>query len=262
MQVHQLLKRGENHKDFCEDFLIAFDLSERYSIYGVFDGCSSGMESHFASALMAKVFRAELQYLEPDTYDNTKEALSRALLHGIESIASIRDNLLLETEELLSTIILFLVDRIEMSGDIIAIGDGYISINGENHKIDQNNEPDYLAYYLDQINTYEDFEKWMLSHAIQYHVSKVDDITISTDGILSFQKLKNGDFEHNAPYPLDYLIRDEYLFENKAMLSRKCNILRTKYGFAHLDDLGIIRIKNNSQKSKQNGTIESNYAEG
>jgi len=262
MQVHQLLKRGENHKDFCEDFVMAHDLSERYAIYGVFDGCSSGLESHFASALMAKIFRAELQFLEPDTFENTKEALNRALLHGIESLASVRNNLLLETDELLSTIILFLVDKIEMCGDIVAIGDGYVSINGQNHKIEQDNQPDYLAYYLDQINTFEDYENWLSEHVAQFHVPQIINVCISTDGIHTFQKLNNKEYEKNAPYPLDFLIRDEYMIENKTMLSRKCNILRTKYGFTHQDDIGIIRIKNNLIKTKHNGSIPSDYAEG
>ncbi len=262
MQIHQLLKRGENHKDFCEDFLLSHDLNERYALYGVFDGCSSGVDSHFASTLFSKIFRAELEYLEPANYDTTKEALNRALLHAIESLAGIRDNLLLETDELLSTVILFLVDKIDMSGDIIVIGDGFLSINGENHKIDQNNEPDYLAYYLDQINTFEDYENYLLSHGIQFHVDKIVDVTLSTDGIHTFQQLNDKDYDKNAPYPLDYLIKDEYMATNKTMLSRKCNILRTKYGYTHMDDLGIIRIINNTNKTAQNGSISSEHAEG
>jgi len=262
MYIHQLLKRGENHKEFCEDFLLAYDLSQRYAIYGVFDGCSSGTDSHFASALFAKVFKAELDYLEPDTFETTKEALNRALLHGIESLTTVRDNLLLETDEMLSTIILFLVDKIDMSGDIIVIGDGFLSINGEIHKIEQNNQPDYLAYYFDQINTFEDFEQYLSKHGIQFHVDKIIDVSISTDGIGTFQKMDKENYENNAPYPLDFLIRDEYLATNKSMLSRKCNILRTKYGFTHMDDLGMIRVINSINKNLQNASISSQYAEG
>lgn len=262
MQIHQLLKRGENHKNFCEDFLLAHDLTERYAVYGVFDGCSSGKESHFSSTLFSKVFKAELEYLDLSNYDTTKEALNRALLHGIEALSSIRNNLLLETDELLSTIIIFLVDKIDMSGDIIVIGDGFISINGVNHKIEQNNEPDYLAYYLDQINTYEDYENFLFSHGIHFHVDRIIDVSISTDGIFSFQKLSNAEYDKNAPSPLDFMLKDEYMVSNKTMLSRKCNILRTKYGLTHLDDIGIIRMINNSTKTNKNGSISSQYAEG
>ena len=57
MRIHTLLKRGFSHKDFCEDFLLCKALDEKYLLAGVFDGCSSGVDSHFASALFAKIVK-------------------------------------------------------------------------------------------------------------------------------------------------------------------------------------------------------------
>ncbi|MFN8258324.1 MAG: protein phosphatase 2C domain-containing protein [Bacteroidales bacterium] len=257
MFVHQLIKRGENHKDFCQDFVLAYELSERYAVYGVFDGCSSGIDSHFASTLTAKVFKAEFEYLEPENYETTREALNRAIMHAIESLSGIRDNLLLETDELLSTAILLFIDKIDQSGDIIVIGDGMVAINGKIHRIEQENVPDYLAYYLDQINTFEDFEKWLQEHAIHFHIDKIDDIVISTDGIYSFQKVNSETAENNAPEPADFMFLNEMLIGNPSMLSRKCNILKNKFGLVNFDDLGIIRIWNRNHTENGKNSIKN-----
>ncbi len=252
MQVHKLLKRGESHKNNFEDFLLAYKINDRYSVYGVFDGCSSGVDSHFASALIAKIFRAELNHLKLENFSSTNEILFKALFNSIQSIASIQKNLFLETNELLSTVVLFIADELEMCGDIILIGDGFVSVNGENQEIDQNNEPDYLSYYLDKINSHEDLEQWMKEHATLIHVPYIVDVSISTDGIFTFQKLYSINTEENAPSPVDFLIKDEIMLDNKSMLARKCNILRTKFGMVNYDDIGIIRIIN---KKIRNGTI-------
>ena len=56
MIVQTIIRKGFDHVVFCEDFLSTED-SGRYFIGAVFDGCSGGDDSHFASSLFGKMFR-------------------------------------------------------------------------------------------------------------------------------------------------------------------------------------------------------------
>ena len=55
--IHKCVRRGcdSNHQNFCEDFLATYE-SAGHIIGACFDGCSGAVHSHFASALMGKVF--------------------------------------------------------------------------------------------------------------------------------------------------------------------------------------------------------------
>jgi len=237
MLIHQHIKRGSNHPDYCEDFLI-FSEKDDYLLAGVFDGCSSGSDSHFASALIGKTIKAEFQKLKPEPKNKPENILKALLLNSFTSLKNLSKTLLLDKDnELLSTVILFLYNLNKNEGIIIVAGDGVISVNGKLMVIDQKNMPDYPAYYLDDISDKQSFEKWYQNHSKQYLIDKLEDVSISTDGILSFifqeqEKIK----------PEEYLLNDHFLINNKAMLGRKINILNKKYNLQNFDDLGIIRI--------------------
>ena len=55
MNAYSVIRKGEDHPVFCEDFM-SINNSGRYFIGVVFDGCSSGSDSHFASSLFGKIF--------------------------------------------------------------------------------------------------------------------------------------------------------------------------------------------------------------
>jgi hypothetical protein len=246
MEVYQLIRRGQEHKDFCQDFLLAHQINGRFEIFGVFDGCSTGIDSHFASALMAKTIKAELEFIDLESLNSCSDLMDRILFQSIQSLKDFRNALMLQTDELLSTMIILILDRSAESAEILAFGDGLVSINGKDHLIDQNNQPEYIAYYLDMINTYEDYIKCMADYGQRFKIENVHDISISTDGINTFKS--NGSCETNeiVPNPLEYLIHNHFLKNNLAMMSRKCNILKMKFGMVNQDDLALIRIVNQS----------------
>lgn len=242
MEVYQLIRKGEMHKVFCEDFLLATKLNDQFAVYGVFDGCSSGTDSHLASALLAKIVRKEMQKLVKEPVSSINKLLSDTIYGTMSSLHQIRNDLNLATEELLSTLILIAVDSYSNSASIVAFGDGFISINGKAEVIDQNNSPDYLAYYLDEIGSINDFESWLKEKARFFEISKIHDVSISTDGINSFQCSEIAE-EDDAPIiPSEYYTNNTFLLHNKSMLARKYNILRTKYRMVNQDDIAIIRI--------------------
>ncbi len=245
MEVYELLRRGEMHKDFCEDFLLSFELNEQYSVYGVFDGCSTGIDSHMASSLIAKVVRAEMECLAVDEIISIKNLLSESIYHTMSTLRNIRNDLFLETNELLSTIILLVVDKLSGKGEALVFGDGFVSINGQQIDIEQDNAPDYLAYYLDELENIADFEAWLAEHSNSYTIDEVVDISIATDGVASFQ-ITDATLENNGrPVPSEYLAKDNFLLHNKSMLGRKLNILKSKHQLMNQDDIAFIRLVNN-----------------
>ena len=242
MIVHKLIKRGLNHPDYCEDFILDENLDENYSIYGVFDGCSSGIDSHLASALIAKIIRAEIKKIELEN-KSIDEILEILIYNTMQSLRQFKEDYNFMWSELLSTIILFLHDKNEDKGKIITIGDGFLSINNEQIEIDENNQPKYIAYFADEVTNKLSFSIWYDSFVGKYDIDGLEDVTISTDGILSFAK--NGKLINKTDsdiLPTDFLTNDKELITNKAMLGRKYNILKKVHSLHNLDDLGIIRI--------------------
>ncbi len=245
MEIYQLIKRGQMHKVYCEDFLLVHPINERYELFAVFDGCSTGIDSHFASALMAKTIRAELEFIDTDIMESAGDLLDVLIFQSSQSLKDMRNALLLETDEMLSTMVVFIADKITKSGEILVFGDGIVSINGKDHQIDQNNEPEYLAYYLDMINTSEDYEKCIADHAIRFRIERIEDVSISTDGINTFKSSGISLEDENIPLVQEYLLHNDYLRNNPAMMPRKCNILKKKFALSNQDDIALIRVINN-----------------
>ena len=237
------LRRGKDHKDFCEDALATAQIGE-YFIAAVFDGCSTGVESHFASSLMKKIFHKSLSmfsWLEessPETREVSKDFLYRMFLE----LSACRTFLQLDKDtELLSTIVFLVYNKGEQEATITFIGDGYASVNGEGFEVDQDNTPQYMSYYLDSIHDAVTFDKWF-DTLPKYDVKDAYDISICTDGILSFRadlKLFEGSRDID---PIEYLTVDRNLIRNKACYGRKLNILRKNFNQVHLDDFSIVRV--------------------
>jgi len=248
MKIHKLTKRGFNHKDYCEDFLLVHSINDQYLIAAVFDGCSSGVDSHFASALLGKALRKVcLNQSELTLNVDLLTIASNLFFETVQLLQQLVTSLMLNAEEILSTMIILVLDIETNKAEIIATGDGFVSINGEHYIIDQNNQPDYLAYYLTQLGDRQQFDLWFASLKNKWSVAQANDICISTDGILSFQSDDGYQSARSKEILLrivDYLTVDTYLALTSTMLSRKCNILKNKHELNNYDDLGIVRIIN------------------
>lgn len=237
MKIHQFIKIGSNHKNFCEDYIFTQKLNESFILAGVFDGCSSGKDSHFASSLIAKIIKAEANKIAVQEID--KMLIYKLLFKSLKKLKEIKEELHLDENEILSTIILLLLDTKTKQGQIIALGDGFFSVNGQSTEIDQDNTPQYPAYFLNEYENFDDFNKIIDEMSKYKEFSDIKDITISTDGIFSFASFQANE---NTPDISDFLAKDTKMAENNAMFGRKINILKTKYSMINNDDLGIIRI--------------------
>jgi len=240
-KIYKALEIGTTHKNFCEDYLLIKE-NKNYILAAVFDGCSSGNESYFASALLGKITAKTFDSLEFKS--DIKKNICKIIKNIVTQFSETAKNLDLSQEELLSTVIISLIDKKQNKIEVIAIGDGAIFADENQYIIDQNNMPNYLAYHIKKLNRSIDFDNWLKHSTISYSFENLKNFIISTDGILSFRNPENY-------YPRDKimseiyeeLILSEQLMENKSKLQRTLRILKSTNNWEHYDDLAIIRIK-------------------
>jgi len=244
MKVYSILKIGEFHQNFCEDFVFHQSISKDWTICAVFDGCSSGKESYFASALLGKILKKickTLPYLElQNPILNLEKVDIKILAKEIlklffEEIKKVQNILFLDVIELVSTAIISIYHMPKRRVWINISGDGVIALNGEIIEVNQNDKPNYLIYHLN-----EPFEKWFKNHTKTFTSDEIIDLAISTDGILSFAK--NSTEDSSEINPIKYLLLNTEFLNQENMFERKCRVLNSDFQLKPNDDLGIIRI--------------------
>lgn len=245
--VRKTVHRGTLHPDFCQDAVASYE-DDNYIYIGVFDGCSDGINSHFASEFFAKLF-----------LKHVKQPLAKYLMFSVEllieriaaDLTTFMEEHNIIDREMLSTMIFAIFDKKECNGIAVLIGDGFVMHdNLDNGKysfdifeVDQNNIPDYLTY-----NRRQQANIILQQHA-DYIILYRDtlDLSICTDGIKTFFK-KTVDDNGNVSVDknvfdevVDVYCKDRFLIDSEAMLSRKHRMLENK-GYGHQDDFSIVRI--------------------
>jgi hypothetical protein len=229
MEVRTLIKRGADHLVYCEDDLFTFNDGTTY-VGAVFDGCSSGIKSHFASTLYSKLVKKALtpSLLKQDSISHINYSL---FFHLAIELKEIKQKLMLDELELLSTAIIAVIR--EDKASVIVSGDGVIIHEGKPIIIEsEGNAPDYLAYHFDNLAK--------AGESFKFYDFDLEDkgLSICTDGMMSF---RNPDPFAHMPRVSDFLLRDESLKTSEAMLGRKYNML-AKEGYTNYDDVSIVRF--------------------
>jgi hypothetical protein len=210
-------QRSDTH-NCCEDSYFVKEVDETIS-GGVFDGCSTGIKSHWASQTLSYIFQLETDGV------TTKKSVFNAFLKMYE----ISKSLQLTNFNFLSTCVLFDYDKVTKQLDVLVLGDGYYFINGVEYEVDQNNEPDYLGHVLtDPKNIFEYVEKYK---TITY--TEVTDFKICSDGIKAINKSQ---YHENKFNELTMLLGPIY---SENYLTRQWNILKKNH-YSLSDDLTII----------------------
>lgn len=258
MKVHTVIRKGSEHPVFCEDFLIELN-SGRFFIGAVFDGCSGGDDSHFASSLQGKIFR---QVSESGAlFGNSMEELAKDFMKKfVKKMFDVRVALELQDNDMLATFMMIIYDTVKGEALTMTIGDGIICCDGEITVIDNDrfkdirpdmytNMPDYISYDLVQLGLDKGlFDVWFDKRVTLTKFIDPQDISISTDGLLTFNTPVDYGFDI-----LNYLLIDDKWMSNKIMLSKKINILRTKHKTIHKDDISIIRLIPNFKEDDNSG---------
>ena len=244
MKIYTSIQIGDFHTNHCEDALVSTKNGENKALIAVMDGCSMGTESHFASTLFAKILKKISQelfyteFLQPQekTLENQLQNVMKTFFLELKSI---KNQLSLETLELLSTLILGVYDKKTKEAEIITIGDGLIVHNGNITEYEQGDKPDYFAYHLQ-----EDFDIWFENFDQKLSLKNVEDLSIMTDGIYTFKRLgQRTDYEDTSKM-IDYLAADKNATNHEDMLKGKMIFLEKEKSLKPMDDLAIIRIMN------------------
>jgi hypothetical protein len=150
----------------------------------------------------------------------------------------IKNQLQLERDELLNTLILILVDFNSNTAESIVIGDGLIYCNGKSFEYEQNDKPDYLDYHLD-----EDFDNWYSKQEQRLSLNNINDLSISSDGIYTFRNYPSDNTILKQPNEIvEFLLKNTDGYENESMLKKKMLIITNEWKLKSTDDIGIIRL--------------------
>lgn len=245
MKYYELSHIGEFHLNHNEDFLVSEEAGKTRKLIAVMDGCSSGTDSHFASTLIGKLLRKiakqeEYREFVQKEKIGIKTQIENISLQLFDELSNLNRQLDLKSDEILSTLILALIDSEEKNAEIIIIGDGLIHANGENIEYENDNKPDYIGYHLNKGKYI-----WYQSHTKKLSLSKLEDLTISTDGIYTFKNFDGKTYEAISQEKIM-----EKFFVNKEELNNKNKLMKTlieiknSNGLMPSDDLTMIRVIN------------------
>ena len=211
----------------------------------VMDGCSSGTDSHFASTLIGKLLRkiakqeAYREYAQKQLRP-LKEQLESISLQLFEELSNLNRQLDLKSDEILSTLILGVVDLQNNSAEIVIVGDGLIHVNGENIEYENDNKPDYIGYHLNM-----DKNLWFQTRTQKLSVDKINDLTISTDGIHTFKNFDGKSYEEtNQEEIMSKFFENKKELENTNKLKKTLIEIKNENGLMPSDDLTMIRVIN------------------
>jgi hypothetical protein len=241
MEIQTLIAKGASHRNFCEDFLIQAKIAPQWTLAAVSDGCSSGKDSHLASALSCKLLRHAASVSLPGAVGSAEEVLVALLHRWLALLGQTIQSSGLSTDEMLATLLVMLYNADTQTACLLALGDGLIAIDGHIHEIDQHNIPDYPVYHLHeteaQLTQYITSQCRTVRHPQQIH--------LATDGVLSFSPVQTAGSEEPPPSVAEYLFYDHSFSHTPNSLSRKFNILHKRFQMLPADDVAIVQIRFN-----------------
>ena len=235
--IREVCRRGKDHQNFCEDSSLVFQ-DEEYIHIAVFDGCSTGKDSHFASFFFSRMLRKTIkESLLAGNHEILPEKIKRVFESFYNNLNANKRFIDISTIEFLSTVVYSIIHKQTGAYVTIIKGDGCVFVDYTKIlDIDApGNAPDYLAYYLERNDS---FETVWNNTVITSGIAKTE-IAISTDGINSFKTLE-GSINNESIYST--LIVDKRFINLEVMLERKCKILENIEKTVHTDDLTIIRV--------------------
>ncbi|TGE28492.1 protein phosphatase 2C domain-containing protein [Hymenobacter metallicola] len=242
MQIYSALQIGEYHTNHCEDYVFVGNIGSDKILCAVMDGCTMATDSYFVSTLVGKILRKiakEKGYRELyklDTKTDIDACLKSVVASLFKELNIAKEQLMLERNELLTTLIILIFDRSTEQGIVLVVGDGLVSVNGTVTEFDQDNKPDYLGFHL-----HENFEVWYDSQTQKIEFDTLQDVSIATDGIFMFAPVKKADALDEIN-PVDFLLVDKQNADSKEMLSLKLKKLEHLYGLKPTDDFAMVRL--------------------
>lgn len=242
MKIYSTLHIGEFHTLHCEDFFVVEQIESDVKMIAVLDGCTMGTESVFSSILFGKILRniAKKRYYQEFVSKSSKDLkviLKEVLNELFEETKTIKNQLGLDKNELLSTLIIGVINKKTSAAEFLTVGDGLIHYDGNFIEYEQDNTPDYLGYHLN-----ENFENWFDSQEQVLSLKTFHDLAICTDGIFTFKNLENSESQKDESQLITHLLVEQEHSQHENMLDRKVRFIKDQWKHTVTDDLAIIRI--------------------
>lgn len=240
MRIYHALTIGDHHTNHCEDYLSICEIDPETLMCAVMDGCSMGKDSYFASTLTGKLLRKISKELSYKLFASKEKLELQQMLEKIvgqlfHELHLHKNSLNLHRNEILSTLLIGIIDTEKKSGEFLCIGDGLICVNQQFFEFEQSDKPDYLGYHLD-----EDFGDWYKNQRQRISSVGINDFSIATDGIFTFKKYDAKTYEQPGNV-IDFLLVNAEDGEHENMLERKIFDLKNEWGLKPSDDCAIIR---------------------
>jgi len=241
MRIYKCSTIGEFHTNHNEDAAAIIEIGKKRTLIAVMDGCSMGKESHFASTLIAKLIRKIGKEIGYKVFiEKTKTPISHLLKEILNQLfldlSQLKSQIHLEEEEILSTLIIGIIDEFKKEAILLTIGDGLVCSNGTLFEYEQDDKPDYLGYHLS-----EEFNKWYNTQSQFLHLKDVNDLSISTDGIFTFKNFDGKEYPYVSEKEIINSILIDPIGEHQEnRLNKKILKVKNKFGLIPSDDLTII----------------------
>lgn len=230
---------GTHHIQHNEDQILKIEITSNQSLMAVMDGCSMGDESHFASSLIKKSLQTIAKHFSYRSFIELQSISNKDLiehvLHALhKKLNEIKNLLILDTNDLLSTLLLVIIDHKTRRAEAVCIGDGLIQYDNNIIEWNQDNKPDYLAYHLTRNS-----DDWLQSIHQRVTIDNFQKLSICTDGIFTFR---------NEAYQLcDEQEMIAQLLTTKLSFDPANNLHKTllklrRSNINHTDDLSIISV--------------------
>lgn len=243
MHSYTFSQIGTFHTNHNEDDFLSQPIGTHRQLIGVMDGCSMGIDSHFAATLIAKLLRKIAKAVYYESFISKQEPPLPSLLKQtfkqlFEELKLIKNSLALEQNELLSTLVVGIVDTQAQTAECLTIGDGLICCNRQLVEYDQDDRPDYIGYHLAK-----DFEEWYAAQTQYLSLTQVQDLSISTDGIFTFRPFDAKNYPKvSAEKVVSFLLFDQTGKEKTSMFHQKMMHIKQEWGLMPTDDLTMIRL--------------------
>lgn len=243
MKFYSLTHIGEFHVNHNEDYLVIEECGKSYKLIAVLDGCSSGTDSHFAATLIGKILRKLARQESFREFAETKEREIKDLIEYLvlslfTELGNFNRQLDLNSDEILSTLILGVINTKINSAELVIIGDGLICVDEEIFEYESDNKPDYIGYHLSM-----DKHLWFQTKTSKKSIERFIDLTISTDGIFTFNNFDGKSYpkisEQNI---INEFCKNKINTENPNKLKRSLIKIKEEFGLIPSDDLTIIRV--------------------
>jgi Protein phosphatase 2C len=245
MKIYHHSTIGEFHTNHNEDYFVIHEIGEKKLLLAVMDGCTMGTDSYLAATIIGKLLRKiakETHYkafIQKNDH-HEQQILDETMQQLFAALKLTQQQLDLQSDELLSTVLLAILNTDTHSAATIAIGDGVIGCNGRIFEYEQGNKPDYIGYHL-----HENFEAWYSQQTQRLTLHHIQDLSLATDGVFSFQKFDNHAYHTTSDAELValLLIKTNYS-DNENMLQKNLMDIAKTYGKKPSDDLTIVRVMN------------------